>query len=105
MKIAVVTGSSTGIGYSTSLHLARHGYRGCAGMRNLAKAEALREEARAATLTVEIVELDVVSGDSVKSAFDTVARQGPVDVLVNNAGIGGASPLEMTPEAEHRKMF
>jgi len=105
MKIAVVTGSSTGIGYSTSLHLARHGYRVFAGMRNLAKAEALREEARAASLPVEIVELDVVSGDSVKSAFDTVARQGPVDVLVNNAGIGGASPLEMTPEAEHRKMF
>jgi NAD(P)-dependent dehydrogenase (short-subunit alcohol dehydrogenase family) len=34
-----------------------------------------------------------------------VATTGPVDVLVNNAGIGGATPLELTPEAEHRQMF
>ena len=40
MKIAVVTGTSTGIGFATSLHLARHGYRVFAGMRNLAKARA-----------------------------------------------------------------
>ena len=32
----------------------------------------------------------------------TLARDGPIDVLVNNAGIGGATPLELTPEAEHR---
>ena len=42
MEIAVVTGTSTGIGMATSLHLARHGYRVFAGMRNLAKAEPLR---------------------------------------------------------------
>jgi NAD(P)-dependent dehydrogenase (short-subunit alcohol dehydrogenase family) len=36
---------------------------------------------------------------------ETVAQQGPIDVLVNNAGIGGATPLELTPEDEHRAMF
>ena len=45
MKIAVVTGTSTGIGFATSLHLARNGYRVFAGMRNLAKAEPLRAAA------------------------------------------------------------
>jgi NAD(P)-dependent dehydrogenase (short-subunit alcohol dehydrogenase family) len=40
MDIAVVTGTSSGIGYATSLHLARKGYRVFAGMRNLAKAAA-----------------------------------------------------------------
>ena len=45
MKIAVVTGTSTGIGFATSLHLARNGYRVFAGMRNLAKAEPLRTAA------------------------------------------------------------
>src|SRR5207244_7050749 len=50
---------------------------------------------------------DVCSSDlaSVRQAFETVSGHGPVDVLVNNAGIGGASPLELTPEEEHRQMF
>ncbi len=105
MKIAVVTGTSTGIGFATSLHLARHGYRVFAGMRNLAKAEPLRAAAAEAGLPLEVVALDVTSAASVDRAFEVVAAEGPVDVLVNNAGIGGASPLELTLEAEHRAMF
>ncbi len=103
MNIAVVTGTSSGIGLATTVHLARHGFRVFAGMRNLDKAGPLR--AATATLPVEIVPLDVTSADSVAHAFATVTREGPVDVLVNNAGIGGASPLELTPEDEHRRMF
>jgi NAD(P)-dependent dehydrogenase (short-subunit alcohol dehydrogenase family) len=103
MQIAVVTGTSTGIGYATALHLARNGYRVFAGMRNLAKADPLREAADAEELPVEIVELDVTLDSSVAGAFDEIG--GPVDVLVNNAGIGGASPLELTPHDEHRQMF
>jgi hypothetical protein len=49
--------------------------------------------------------LDVTSGASIQEAFRAVAAVGPVDVLVNNAGIGGATPLEMTPEDEHRTIF
>jgi NAD(P)-dependent dehydrogenase (short-subunit alcohol dehydrogenase family) len=105
MNIAVVTGTSSGIGFATSLHLARHGYRVFAGMRNLAKAEPLRTAAAEAGLPLEVIALDVTSNASIDEAFRTVAAQGPVDVLVNNAGIGGASPLELTPEAEHRAMF
>jgi NAD(P)-dependent dehydrogenase (short-subunit alcohol dehydrogenase family) len=105
MKIAVVTGTSTGIGLTTSLHLARNGYQVFAGMRNLAKADALRDAAQAASLPVEIVQLDVCDPSSVASAFASVAKHGDVDVLVNNAGIGGASPLELTPEDEHKQMF
>ena len=103
--IAVVTGTSTGIGLATSLHLARNGHRVFAGMRNLAKADPLREAAAAEDLPVEVIELDVTLEHSTKSAFETVRSAGPVDVLVNNAGIGGASPLELTPEDEHRQMF
>ena len=105
MDIAVVTGTSTGIGLATSLHLARNGYRVFAGMRNLDKAEALRAAAREARLPIDVIALDVTSTDSVRNAFAVVAEHGPVDVLVNNAGIGGASPLEITPEDEHRQMF
>ena len=105
MKIAVVTGTSTGIGFATSLHLARHDYRVFAGMRNLAKAGPLRAAGAEARLPIEVVELDVTSTASVTRAFEAVSAHGPVDVLVNNAGIGGAAPLELTPEDEHRRMF
>jgi len=102
MKTAVITGTSTGIGLATSLHLAANGYRVFAGMRNLAKAQPLRDAASKDRLPIDVIEFDVTSQDSCDRAF---AKVGTVDVLVNNAGIGGASPLELTPEAEHRQMF
>ncbi len=105
MNIAVVTGTSTGIGLTTSLHLARNGYHVFAGMRNLAKGEALQQAAAAEDLPVEVIQLDICDQASVDAAFATVRAKGKVDVLVNNAGIGGASPLELTPEDEHKQMF
>ena len=80
MKIAVVTGTSTGIGFATSLHLARHGYRVFAGMRNLAKAEPLRTAA--AGLPVEVIALDVTSGASIDAAFRAVASDVSVGVIL-----------------------
>lgn len=105
MLNAVVTGTSTGIGFATSLHLARNGYRVFAGMRNTAKSKELVEAAAAESLPVEVVELDICSIASVEAAFAHIHSQGSVDLLVNNAGIGGASPLEITPEDEHKQMF
>jgi NAD(P)-dependent dehydrogenase (short-subunit alcohol dehydrogenase family) len=102
---AVVTGTSSGIGFATSLHLARHGYRVFAGMRNLAKAGPLEAAAAEAQLPLHVIELDVTSSASVAAAFETIAGHGPIGVLVNNAGIGGAAPLELTPEDEHQRMF
>ena len=103
MKTAVITGTSSGIGYATSLHLAANGYRVFAGMRNLDKAQPLRDAAAKGQLPIEVIEFDVTSQASCDRAFGRVGTQ--VDVLINNAGIGGASPLELTPEAEHRQMF
>jgi NAD(P)-dependent dehydrogenase (short-subunit alcohol dehydrogenase family) len=54
---------------------------------------------------VDVVPLDVTSATSVGQAFEAVSAYGPVDVLVNNAGIGGATPLELTPDDEHHQMF
>src|SRR5206468_9497061 len=105
MEIAVVTGTSTGIGFATSVHLARHRYRVFAGMRNLAKAEPLRAAASEENLPIEVIDLDVTSATSVDRAFEAISGHGAVDVLVNNAGIGGATPLELTPEDEHRRIF
>ena len=106
MPVALVTGTSTGIGFATALHLARHGHRVVATMRDLAKASPLQDAARAEGLPLVVRELDVTLPDSIERAVAaTLAGEGPIDVLVNNAGIGGATPLELTPEAEHRAMF
>ncbi len=105
VNIAVVTGTSSGIGLATTLRLARAGYQVFAGMRNPAKADALREVVDSERLSVEVVKLDVNSDGSVDEAFARIAEAGPVDVLVNNAGISGATPFELTPLAEHRSMF
>lgn len=105
MKIAVVTGTSTGIGFETSLHLARNGYFVFAGMRNTKKAQPLIDAASAESLPVEVIEMDVTNSSSLDTAFDIIKAKGAVSLLVNNAGIGGASPLELTPEDEHRQIF
>ena len=105
MKVAVVTGTSTGIGLATSLHLARNGYRVFAGMRNLAKSGPLTEIVARDDLPLTTVQMDVTDQSSTDGAFAKARQAGPIDVLVNNAGIGGATPLELTPEDEHRAIF
>jgi len=105
METAVVTGTSTGIGFATAVHLARNGYRVYAGLRNLAKAGPLEAAAKEHDLALEVIRLDVTDAANVAEAFEQIRGHGPVDVLVNNAGIGGATPLELTPEDEHRAMF
>jgi NAD(P)-dependent dehydrogenase (short-subunit alcohol dehydrogenase family) len=106
MPVTLVTGTSTGIGLATALHFARHGHQVVATMRNLAKAGPLEAAARDGKLPLVVRELDVTRPESIDRAVaETVAQQGPIDVLVNNAGIGGATPLELTPEDEHRAMF
>jgi NAD(P)-dependent dehydrogenase (short-subunit alcohol dehydrogenase family) len=106
VAVTLITGSSTGIGFATALHFARHGHQVVATMRNLAKAGPLEAAARAESLPLEIVELDVTRPDSIDRAVaTTVERHRVIDVLVNNAGVGGAGPLEIVPEDEHRLMF
>ena len=106
MPVTLVTGTSTGIGFATALHLAKHGHTVVATMRNLAKAGPLESAAREQGVRLVVRELDVTSQASIDRAMAaTREREGAVDVLVNNAGIGGATPLELTPEDEHRAMF
>jgi NAD(P)-dependent dehydrogenase (short-subunit alcohol dehydrogenase family) len=106
MPVTLVTGTSTGIGFATALNLAKHGHSVVATMRNLAKAGPLESAARELGVRLVVRELDVTSQASIDRAMAaTRDREGAVDVLVNNAGIGGATPLELTPEDEHRAMF
>jgi NAD(P)-dependent dehydrogenase (short-subunit alcohol dehydrogenase family) len=86
-KVALVTGSSSGIGYETSLMLARNGFLTYATMRNLKKSEDIKSLAEKEKLPLGVVELDVTDDRSVKNAIRSItAESGRIDVLVNNAG-------------------
>ena len=88
-KVAIVTGSSTGIGYETSLILARNGFLTYATMRNLNKSENAKLVATKENLPIQIKQLDVTDDVSVTNAIQTISSEaGRIDVLVNNAGYG-----------------
>jgi NAD(P)-dependent dehydrogenase (short-subunit alcohol dehydrogenase family) len=86
-KVAVVTGSSSGIGYETALMLARNGFLTYATMRNLSKSENIKSIAAKENLPIRITQLDVTDDVSVKNAVKAIlAETGRINVLVNNAG-------------------
>jgi NAD(P)-dependent dehydrogenase (short-subunit alcohol dehydrogenase family) len=94
-KVALVTGSSSGIGYETALLLARSGFHTYASMRNLEKSKKITEMANTEKLPLQIVQLDVNDDMSIKEAFGKiVAENKRIDVLVNNAGYGLFGSLE-----------
>jgi NAD(P)-dependent dehydrogenase (short-subunit alcohol dehydrogenase family) len=86
-KVAIVTGSSSGIGFETSLALARNGFMTYATMRNLDKSENIKSLAEKEKLPLKIVQLDVTYDGSVKNAMQSItAEANRIDVLINNAG-------------------
>jgi NAD(P)-dependent dehydrogenase (short-subunit alcohol dehydrogenase family) len=89
-KVAIITGSSTGIGYETSLALARGGFITYATMRNLNKTEGIKSAATKENLPLHVKQLDVTDDGSVKNAVQAISSEtgGRIDVLVNNAGYG-----------------
>ncbi len=90
MKVAVVTGCSTGIGYAAALRLAQDGFAVVATMRNPSASD-LDAVAKDRGLELEVRVLDVDNDASVADLFDdVVSSKGAVDVLVNNAGLGGS---------------
>jgi len=106
MAVTLITGTSTGIGLATALHLASRGHQVYASMRNLNRARALQQAAAAKQLALEILELDVDDERSVQRAVRQVlAREGQIDVLVNNAGIATLGAIERTSDAMARAVF
>ncbi len=88
----LITGSNSGFGKLASLTLARQGHHVIATMRSLDKSAALRAEAAAERLDIEIRQLDVCDRDSIASALADAAD---IDVLVNNAGFEVQGAPEM----------
>ena len=102
----MVTGANSGIGLATALRLAADGYEVFAGARRAEGLDAIAAAAAdAGATTVHPITIDVSDDDSVQAAFAQVLADGPVDVLVNNAGITGAGSVEETPVATYQAMF
>jgi len=89
LKVAIVTGSSSGIGFATSVLLARNGIYTYASMRNTAKVNAINDIAKKENLPLQVIQLDVTDDKSVKNAVNKVLEEKKqIDILVNNAGYG-----------------
>jgi NAD(P)-dependent dehydrogenase (short-subunit alcohol dehydrogenase family) len=105
-KVAVITGSSSGIGYETALMFARNGYTTYATMRNVEKGSNLKTIVEKENGSIKLVELDVTSDTSVKGAIDFISSEsGRIDVLINNAGYGLIGALEDLSIEEIKSQF
>ena len=101
MKVVLITGASAGFGRACADHLAARGYRVYGTSRR-----ARFEDAEAAATGPTLLPMDVRDDESVRKAIDfVVGREGRLDVVVNNAGVGLAGAIEDTSVAEAQALF
>ena len=105
---AVVTGANSGIGRATTLAFAQAGYHVFGTVRGLEKADKLLAKATSLSLAdrIALVEMDVADSASVTKGFAQIyAATDQVDVLVNNAGVGGNAVTEECPIDTYTEVF
>lgn len=96
MKTVLITGCSSGYGLETARHFHAQGWNVIATMRTP------REDVLPRSDRMRMLALDVTDPKSIAAAFEAA---GPIDVLVNNAGIGVVGAFEATPMATAREVF
>lgn len=100
-KTILITGTSTGLGISIAAQAAQAGHKVYATMRNLKKRDALDAAAATAGVSLEILPLDVQDTATITEAVDTIiAKDGRIDVLINNAGAGFVRSTEQASEED-----
>jgi NAD(P)-dependent dehydrogenase (short-subunit alcohol dehydrogenase family) len=106
MPSVLITGTSKGIGFEAALAFGRAGHKVHATMRNPAQAPALAETAAREKLPITVSSMDVDSDDSVSHAIAAIHKDhGPIDVLVNNAGVERAGSVEELSLADFRAVM
>jgi NAD(P)-dependent dehydrogenase (short-subunit alcohol dehydrogenase family) len=108
-KTILITGAASGFGRLGAEHYARLGARVFASMRGLPRPEAAELEKLAVDegLAIEVVEIDVMSDESVTAGVAAVLAKtgGTLDVLINNAGIGLGGPMEVQDMEATKLLF
>jgi NAD(P)-dependent dehydrogenase (short-subunit alcohol dehydrogenase family) len=105
-QIALITGSSSGIGFETSLLLARNGIYTYATMRNLSKSQEILDISKKQCLPLKVLTLDVTDEKSTQKAIDMVLHeQNRIDIIVNNAGYSLVGALEQISMDEIKEEF
>lgn len=105
MASVLITGTSKGIGFETALAFGRAGHKVYATMRKPAQSPELAETAKREKLPIEVSAMDVDSDESVRGGIAAIQKLGPIDVLVNNAGVERVSSIEQTALAEFRAVM
>jgi NAD(P)-dependent dehydrogenase (short-subunit alcohol dehydrogenase family) len=106
MAVILITGTSTGIGRETALHLAELGHTVYASMRSLDRAAPLGDAAASRAVSPHILQLDVTDAGSVeRGVAGVLAAEGRIDALVNNAGIGTLGSTEFTSDEDAHAVF
>jgi NAD(P)-dependent dehydrogenase (short-subunit alcohol dehydrogenase family) len=106
MTSALITGCSKGIGFATALALGRAGFTVHATMRNPKGSPELAQAAEKERLAIRVFQMDVDSDDSVRNTIQSIqGAHGPVDILINNAGIETSGSIEEIPIANVRAVM
>jgi NAD(P)-dependent dehydrogenase (short-subunit alcohol dehydrogenase family) len=105
MASILITGTSKGIGFEAALAFARAGHQVFATMRNPAQSPALADAAAREKLPIRISTMDVDSDASVQDAIAAILKNGPIDVLVNNAGVEAVGSVEELPLSTFRSVM
>ncbi len=106
-RIAIITGSSSGIGFETALTLARNGFCIYATMRDLKKSTRIKEITNKEELPLKVIQLNVDDDLSAKNVIqEIVSEKRRIDLLINNAGYGLIGPIEdISIEEELKPQF
>lgn len=105
-KVAIVTGSSSGIGYATSLLLARNRFHTYATMRSIEKSADIQQITNKERLPLQVIQLDVNDDASIRNSIEKVKSENErIDVLVNNAGYGLIGAFEDLSAEEIKSQF
>ena len=96
-KVVLITGASSGIGKSVANYLSEKG---------MLVYGTSRTQKKDTSLPYKMIALDILDVDSIQKAVsEIIEKEGRIDVLVNNAGMGITGPIEETPTEEMKKVF